>query len=200
MARRSAAAGQLSCDVEGVPEYAVKAPLQQAVQILKHHRNMMFQDREDAPISIIITTLAARAYRGEDGVFDAVAGILARMDAYVERTAGGYLIENPVDRYENFADKWNEQPAKAAAFYEWLRQARADLSSVPMSTAGIDRLGEHLSECMGGRQSGEALRAYGEDRRLKREAGALFASSAGVSAVATAGAKPIPKHSFFGRC
>jgi hypothetical protein len=36
----------------------VKTPLQQAVQILKRHRDMMFaDDPEHKPISVIITTL-----------------------------------------------------------------------------------------------------------------------------------------------
>lgn len=39
--------------------------LQRIVQILKRHRDIMFNGDEDKPISIIITTLASRAYRGE---------------------------------------------------------------------------------------------------------------------------------------
>lgn len=43
-----------------------KTVLQRIVQILKRHRDMMFRyDTDDKPISIIITTLAARAYNGE---------------------------------------------------------------------------------------------------------------------------------------
>ena len=42
-----------------------KTVLQRIVQILKRHRDMMFSnDKENEPISIIITTLAARAYKG----------------------------------------------------------------------------------------------------------------------------------------
>ena len=52
--------------VEDVPEYQVKTPLQQGIQILKRHRDIMFvEDPDDKPISIIITTLAAHAYNNE---------------------------------------------------------------------------------------------------------------------------------------
>lgn len=38
-----------------------KLPLQRVVQLLKRHRDIMFDGDDDKPISIIITTLAARA-------------------------------------------------------------------------------------------------------------------------------------------
>ncbi len=52
-----------------VPTYALKTPLQESVQILKRHRDFMFIKRPDLkPISMIITTLAARAYQGESNL------------------------------------------------------------------------------------------------------------------------------------
>ena len=42
-----------------------KTTLQRIVQILKRHRDIMFsEDTDNKPISIIITTLAAKAYHG----------------------------------------------------------------------------------------------------------------------------------------
>ena len=71
--------GAVFCSVDDVPTFAVRTPLQKSVQILKHHRNVMFEGLDDAPISIIISTLAAQAYDGEGGTYDAVIGILDRM-------------------------------------------------------------------------------------------------------------------------
>ena len=81
-------AGRVYCSVEDVPTFAVRTPLQKAVQILKHHRNLMFEGADNAPISIIISTLAARAYNGEKGTYDALVGILERMDAYISGGPG----------------------------------------------------------------------------------------------------------------
>jgi hypothetical protein len=49
--------------VQPMPEYGfAKGVLRRAVQIYKRHRDIFFQGKENAPISIIITTLAAHAY------------------------------------------------------------------------------------------------------------------------------------------
>lgn len=196
--RRSAASSRMRCSLEDVPEYAVKSPLQQAVQIIKHHRDVMFENRDDAPISIILTTLAAEAYRGETGVFDTVREILPRMAQLVEQRDGEYWVENPVDEYENFAEKWNDEPQKARAFYEWIDAARADLVERPMGAIGLDKLKEAIAESMGNRQASEALKSFGRGIKAKRESGELFASATGISLAAAEGAKAIPNHTFFG--
>ena len=53
-----------------------KSPLQRVVQILKRHRDLMFNGDESKPISIIITTLAARAYNKETDVLDALVNVV----------------------------------------------------------------------------------------------------------------------------
>ena len=109
----------------------VKLPLQRAIQILKRHRDKMFEsDQDDKPTSIIITTLAASAYNGESGVYDAVKKILETMSFFIEVTGGKYFIPNPSNPMENFADKWNSEPAKATAFFNWLNKAKKDIVTV----------------------------------------------------------------------
>jgi len=52
---------------EPIPDYEVRTPLQSAIMILKRHRDIMFIDRfDERPISIILTTLAAHSYIGEE--------------------------------------------------------------------------------------------------------------------------------------
>jgi hypothetical protein len=115
---------------EPIPVYAVRTPLQSAVMILKRHRDIMFVLRSDErPISIILTTLAAHAYNGEAKISDALFAILNGMDRYIDRAAdGGYVVANPSDPTENFADKWRKHPERAAAFFEWLERARHDFA------------------------------------------------------------------------
>ena len=116
-------AARNNIDIAAVPTYRVRTPLQKAIQLMKRHRDILFQHNdENAPISIIITTLAARAYNGEDNVYEALRNIVAKMPLFIEQRHDGYWVENPVMSEENFADKWNETPAKATAFYQWLRQ------------------------------------------------------------------------------
>jgi len=96
--------------------------------ILKRHRDAMFVDRYDErPISIIITTLAAHAYKGEDTIGKALVSILEGMDEHIGRDAlGNALITNPTDPLENFADKWPLHPERRDAFFEWLEAARRE--------------------------------------------------------------------------
>ena len=109
----------------------IKLPLQRAIQILKRHRDKMFESSpDDKPISIIITTLAAKAYNGEIGVYDAAKKVLETMDAFIKVDGEKYYIPNPSNPQENFADKWNSEPAKAKAFYSWLRRAKNDIVTV----------------------------------------------------------------------
>ncbi|GGH05097.1 nucleotidyltransferase [Glycocaulis albus] len=113
--------------VEDIPDYKVKTTLQKAVQLLKRHRDSVFgDDPEHKPISIIVTTLAARAYNNETTLVEAISNILERFDEALEEINGVVWVVNPVNPEENFADKWEEIPEKAAAFRKWLKAARHD--------------------------------------------------------------------------
>lgn len=129
--RRNQLALEAYANVEDVPSYQVKTPLQQAIQILKRHRDLQFEKKpEDKPISVILTTLAAKSYRNQANVADALVHILADMDSHIELREGVYWIENPTDPAENFADRWQTHPERCSAFYGWLRKAREDFSEI----------------------------------------------------------------------
>ncbi|AZO33563.1 MAG: nucleotidyltransferase [Mesorhizobium sp.] len=115
-------------EVEAMPTYKIKTPLQSAIMILKRHRDLMFADRyEERPISIIITTLAAHAYQGEDTIARALVSILTDLERHIRWDAqGNAVIANPTDPLENFADKWPLHPERKDAFFEWLTAARHD--------------------------------------------------------------------------
>lgn len=127
--RRRIALLESKVNVEDVPHYRVRTPLQSAILILKRHRDARFEgDPDDKPISIILTTLAARAYGQEVSIADALYGILDRMDSaeFITKRNGVTWIENPTNSEENFADKWEDHPEREAAFHEWLGVARTD--------------------------------------------------------------------------
>lgn len=129
--RRRALAESIKASVEDIPVYRIRTPLQSAIMILKRHRDGMFMDRYDErPISIIITTLAAHAYNGEEKIADALYSVLSRMDQFIERDGHRCIIRNPSDPLENFADKWPQHPERERAFFEWLAQARHDFGEL----------------------------------------------------------------------
>lgn len=54
-------------NIEELPSFENKSILQKVIMILKCHRDNVYKDnRELKPISIIITTLAAKAYDGSN--------------------------------------------------------------------------------------------------------------------------------------
>lgn len=189
--------GKVLCSVEDVPTFVVSTPLQKAVRILKHHRNLMFEGDDDAPISIIISTLSALAYGGEEGAYDAVARILNGMAAHIMGGPGRYWIPNPADEKENFAERWNEKPEKATAFFSWLDRAREDFCGL-VGIRGLDTIARSLESSCGKAITARTLNRYGECLREARGSSSLLASSAGLTYVTSTSARVVPHHEFYG--
>ncbi len=119
----------MTASVDDIPDYKVKTPLQRAIQLLKRHRDCMFEGEPNhKPISIIITTLSAHAYNEEPTISAALQSILKGMDQHIKYRGDEAWIVNPVNPEENFADKWAEEPSKRENFYNWLEQARHDFA------------------------------------------------------------------------
>lgn len=156
----------LFANQDAVPDIHVKTPLQQAIQLLKRHRDIRFSNKQNEkckPISMVITVLAAQIYRNELSLYDTLANIISALSrhadqlqptfrfneamaktAYTQITRavdGKWYIPNPTNYGENFADKWHEEEdgipdARAQAFFQWVAWAKEDF----INTA--DRLDE----------------------------------------------------------
>lgn len=146
--RKVAFAESIQANVEDVPDWRIKTPLQRTVQILKRHRDVYFGGDENKPVSIILTTLAAHAYEGQDDIYDALTAITKRMPSFIENRGGVWWVQNPVDPDENFADKWNEYPERREAFIQWLAKAQADFENVSKAGSLSDGL-QILNESIG---------------------------------------------------
>jgi hypothetical protein len=128
--RRRLVEGRAYASVDDVPAYEWKTPLQRSIQLYKRHRDVMFNDEPGLkPISMILTTLAARAYRGETNLYQAVTGILDRMPEYVQARPNP-RVPNPVNPAEDFADRWASNPKLEDNFWAWHKQAKLDFGSL----------------------------------------------------------------------
>ena len=193
---------QRDTDIEKVPTYKRRTTLQKAIQLLKRHRDMMFKDNDDnAPISIIITTLAALSYDGDDNVYTTLSKIIQKMPVYIDKTNGKYNIPNPVMIEENFANKWNETPAKATAFYKWLSSVQKDILEDPLKLVGIDVIANSLKQHLGDAPIKRALNKYGEEMKSIRDKGNLYVNglTGGLSVANTASSTLVKGHTFFGK-
>ena len=141
-------ANRAEVEVEEVPTSRLKTPLQLAIQLLKHHRDQMYQgeDSESKPISIIITTLAARAYGAESDFREALLNILNRMGDFVGPKTAPVRIPNPVAPTEDFADRWDDHLEEC--FWTWLNEAKRHFALIGTLTEAQE-LKRHLKEVFG---------------------------------------------------
>ena len=185
--------------VESAPKYGVsQSVLQDAVKILKRHRDLMFDGDDDKPISIIITTLAAKAYDGETNLYDALSRIVSIMPNLVEeRMVNGRLVKyipNPVDPAENFADKWVAEPRKQELFYKWAEAIRAEVARI--GSGDMRGLQVGLEALCGERASKRVFEAVGRETKQNRDNGALKVGATGL--LGGVGTK-VAAHNFFGK-
>lgn len=193
----------LSEAISPVPKYSVeKLPLQRVVQILKRHRDMMFNGDEDKPISIIITTLASRAYDKETSIIDALTNVVANMSNYIESrydpNTGKVVkwIPNPVNPDENFADKWVEHPQREKNFYKWLDQIESDIQAI-VQKRGLQYIAEAMKKPFGEQAVTKTFSTLGERNRNLRESGVLK-MAAGTGILSMAGNVAAAAHNFHG--
>lgn len=158
-----------AASIDELPAYRWKTPLQRSVQLLKRHRDVMFDADPDAkPISIIITTLAARAYQGESDVAAAIERILTDMEKFVSQSRP--RVPNPVNPEEDFADKWDTIEGRRLQleqnFRRWVAQAKADFLKITTSSDP-----QFISE-----QAQARFRASVDPTELRRKLGVGFPS------------------------
>jgi hypothetical protein len=137
--------------IDDVPDQLIRTPLQRAIQIMKRHRDMRFSaNQQYAPISMIITTLAAHLYDNEADIYTALTNIVNKLSAHMslienklmvdqQLSARGLIkrlsdstwyIGNPTNPEENFADRWHEdENARAKAFFQWVGWLKQDFLS-----------------------------------------------------------------------
>jgi cyclic GMP-AMP synthase DncV-like protein len=202
---------------EEVPQELVKTPLQRVIQILKRHRDMRFagHELEDCkPISMIITTLAAKIYDSEPDTLSTLQKIINTINAHgtllenkqlldasiaakklIEKRGGEWWIENPVNPKENFADRWNEiNNQRSTAFFQWIEWLMADIASL-LQVDNLLECSNKLSGYFGDKSVKNAFSEIGSQHREQRETGKLKIKANGILGVSGA---TIPGHTFFG--
>lgn len=190
--------------VQPVPKYQEeKLPLQRVVQILKRHRDMMFNGDEHKPISIIITTLASRAYNKENDIIKALINVVNTMEVHIkekyspEHGRNIKWISNPVNPEENFADKWPDYPIKEENFKEWLKQVKLDVQNIT-EKRGLQLIQESMVKPFGDKLIAKTFSSYGDKYLQKRESGTLK-MAAGTGMLGLSGRTPVTKHTNFGK-
>lgn len=172
-----------------------KTILQRIVQILKRHRDIMFKDDEDKPISIIITTLAGRAYNGESSLLEGLYNVVGSMESHIKRNPNGeFVISNPVNPEENFADKWPTHPKRKENFFKWLRQVKSDVENI-MNARGL-QLRENVGSAFGEEFSKKMFNSMADQHKQTAINAGIKVGTTGV--LGSVGKTLNAKNTFFG--
>jgi len=184
-------------EVEELPKnHAVKTPLQRAVQILKRHRDIIFENnKDDAPLSIVITTLAAKAYGNEPELFDSLMDIITGMPKHLDQVGQYPAVLNPTNPDENFAEKWIEHPERYNKFINWLTRLENDLYRV-LEMRSFKAIQGGLVPMFGEKVAEHGVSSFAEKMERERQKGSLrMVSGSGVlGAVGTV----VRKNTFYG--
>lgn len=174
----------------------LKAVLKQVVQLVKRHRDIVFEDDEGAPRSIVLTTLAGEGYGGQRGVLDTLLTVL---DSIVDRAraANGAPFEvlNPMNPDECFSEAWKDARGDYHAFVRWIIDFRNDVAK--LRGAKLTDIERALSRLFGERVARRVISAFAESMRAAADRNNLrMTPTARLSTGATG--LVIPDHRFHG--
>lgn len=187
-------------NIEEVPDYKVKTTLQVVLQILKRYRDKKFENNlENKPISIILTTIMAQIYTGENNVYELIKKFSNNYYKYIKIKDGIEWVENPVNSEENFADKWQIHPERKEAFKFFVSELKNDIVNNTFITSG-DLLEESKSykEIFGTKIVEKAYASIGKQAKTLRENGNMYIDKDATINFEQQGTN-VKEHKFFGQ-
>jgi len=189
-----------SATISNIPEHNLnKLLLKRFIQIFKRHRDVMFEGKNDAPISIIITTLATHSYLycierfSYDNEYDLMKDVLKYMKSFIKTKDGLYWIENPTVTDENFAEKWNEESSKKVNFDNWNNSCIKFFEKFHPNM-GQDVLLDSIQEGFGSNPAQVIREEYVKSLDSNRKLGLIPTTITGISSSVKA-----KKNTFFGK-
>ncbi|MHC1753647.1 SMODS domain-containing nucleotidyltransferase [Humidesulfovibrio sp.] len=186
-------------EVEPMPDaepVGIKPPLKLAVQLLKRNRDIYFEKKpERAPISVVLTTLAGELY---DGSLDTATTLDNLVTAALGKaaTSGGmpFKVENPTNKKENFAERWEEDPSLFHDFQTWARDFQRTWAQIRTAKSLPETLA--LLKQAFGEPAETAFTEQAEVVRKAQGRGALGTVLGGGLEIASQTVHPSPRHSF----
>jgi hypothetical protein len=173
--------------------------LKLVVQLLKRWRDVTYaKSIELAPISIVLTTLAANLYRRQESVSGALLGILEGIVSEIPAT-GRLVVCNPSNPKEDLSERWDKRPDAYVAFVTGVRRFAAQWRKLN-EQRGIAQIATSLEELFGETISRKAIGEQAQFMEGERSAGrlAVAAGSGGLVSVTTAHSTPIRSNTFYG--
>jgi hypothetical protein len=172
--RAASGLAELTKRIEPFPDQEplrLKLPLKRAVQLLKQWRDRAYRTRSAlAPISIVLTTLAAGHYAGETSTAGALSRIL---DSIVGSLHDGSRLQvpNPTNAKEDLSERWDSEPGTYSAFIESITAFHAAWPRL-LRDQRLGRLAVGLGQLFGEQVTKGAIRSQAEasEKARQREA------------------------------
>lgn len=109
-----------------------------------------------------------------------------------------YSVPNETTQGENFAERWNSEPQRAKAFFDWHARALRDFELLA-SLEGLDVISKSLSSILGDSVMRKVMDARTDTISSARVASRLFvAPTIGLSLSNSAAAVEVPRNTHFG--
>jgi len=170
-----------------------KPPLKLVVQLMKRHRDIVFGRAIGAPSSILLTTMAARSYRGDASVADALARILAAMKNDIRSSWPGRISEaNPTNIAEDLCSKFSDE--EYARFAQWVVAFSDEFRKLKELT-GLEKIAAVLKALFGENITTSVIKLYVQRLDEARKADGL---RYGASGLGVTGGMLVPPHTFHG--
>jgi len=202
--RAREAAKEFKRAFEALPEqqsYEELAILNRVVQLIKRRRDIEFENTPKfAPISIVLTTLAAQAYRGQPSVSEAMLAALDGIIISIPNVAAGRLrVLNPTNAGEDLSERWDDNPEAYFAFVKWMNSFRTDWQEL-LNVRGIQNVKTVLERMFGERVAKEVVTEHIRFFETPRQSGGLAVErgTGRIVPVTVAASTPILRNTFHG--
>jgi SMODS domain-containing protein len=174
-----------------------KAILKRVVQILKRWRDVRYQrEPKLAPISMVLTTMAAQVYGGERTVTGAVTSVLNSFVSLIAQSAPRIYVLNPANPKEDLSERWNDAP-QYRAFVDGIRELHERWNRV-LATSGVQNVSNQLEHIFG-EPVKAAIKKQARALQELREKSSLRVAPAGLLTAAPAIGVRVRPNTFHGK-
>ncbi|MEK6285606.1 MAG: nucleotidyltransferase [Acidobacteriota bacterium] len=177
----------------------LKPPLKRAVQLIKRDRDIKLGYDSKAAISIVLTTLSALNYFGQESVNETLTCVLEGIVAKLPSDGSIMKVVNPMNKDETLSERWDADPKLYAEFREWITEFRDTWREVNRA-AGLPARTPQLSKLFGEDRVKSAIEYQAKSMGSMRPSGSLGVEKATgvITSVKSAGTVPVKQNSFFG--
>lgn len=162
---------------------------------------MFAKDLENAPISIVLTTMAANHYRLESSVNMAITNVLSGIMADIKALSPGgrIVVCNPSNSDEDLSERWENNREAWQAFVSFINTFHQQWQ-VLNQKRGIDAIADILEKLFGEEPTKTVVKEAALATQAKRVAGTLsVAKSSGIIVSGgTSDATRIRSNTFYG--